>query len=69
MTLPDVNEYAVLMSHGRAFYTGGFNSVDSLCSLLNKGVSIEGAWGRNGRWSLAYLNTQHVVAITDLRGN
>jgi hypothetical protein len=69
----DGAEYLIHLDGAPApFATGGFETALSLKRTLSRGETINGAFyddERNREWTLTNLNTNAIIAITDLRGD
>lgn len=68
-------EFAIHLSTGQTYYTGGFDTVDTLNNALNflatteRDVerSIDGSFQNEADWHPTFINPVYVVAIEDLR--
>jgi hypothetical protein len=67
------DEFAVLLRSGRIFYTGGFESIDSLKNTILRELEIQGK-GIAGSFEpneieyyLVYIDHDSIEAILDLR--
>lgn len=61
-------EYALMLTNGLIFYTGGFDEVPTASSLHWEG-GIAGAFSTsvNVPWYITYIDPAHIVAVIDYR--
>lgn len=62
-------EYVVHIALGFRFYTGGFESIESLRAMLRAGDTVDGAFdGSEGvTWHPTFVESAAIVAIQDVR--
>lgn len=66
------DEFAILLSNGWVFYTGGWESIESLMNALTPAEGrepIAGSFDANdSEYNLTRIQHPHIISITDLRG-